>query len=96
MRLREPNAIIYGSNSPKGVPMTEQNTIGTATTPSPERDSRLDRLLALADGVFAIALTLLAVELTLPEAAADLLDKLCSPPCWRYGRSCSAMSPASR
>jgi uncharacterized membrane protein len=52
--------------------MTEQNTIGTATTPSPERDSRLDRLLALADGVFAISLTLLAVELALPEAAADL------------------------
>jgi uncharacterized membrane protein len=52
--------------------MTEQNTIGTATTPSSDRDSRLDRLLALADGVFAIALTLLAVELTLPEAAANL------------------------
>lgn len=52
--------------------MTEQSTIDTATTPSPDRDSRLDRLLALSDGVFAIALTLLAVELTLPEAAADL------------------------
>ena len=53
--------------------MTKQNSIGAATTtPSPERDSRLDRLLTLADGVFAIALTLLAVELTLPEAAADL------------------------
>ena len=52
--------------------MTEQNTIGTATTPSPERDPRLDRLLALADGVFAISLTLLALELALPEAAADL------------------------
>jgi uncharacterized membrane protein len=53
--------------------MTKQNTTGTATTtPSPERDSRLDRLLTLADGVFAIALTLLAIELTLPEAAADL------------------------
>ena len=76
--------------------MSEQNTIGTVNTPFPERDSRLDRLLALADGVFAIALTLLAVELTLPEAAADLLDKLCSAPCWRYGRSCSAISPASR
>jgi uncharacterized membrane protein len=50
----------------------ERNTVGTATTPSPERDPRLDRLLALADGVFAISLTLLAVELTLPEAAAEL------------------------
>jgi len=54
------------------VPLTEQNTTGTATTPSTERDPRLDRLLALADGVFAIALTLLAVELSLPEEAADL------------------------
>lgn len=52
--------------------MTEQNTVGMVTTPSPERDPRLDRLLALADGVFAISLTLLAVELALPEAAADL------------------------
>jgi len=32
----------------------------------------LDRLLFLSDGVYAIALTLLAVELVLPEAAADL------------------------
>jgi len=52
--------------------VSEQNTIGTVNTPFPERDSRLDRLLALADGVFAIALTLLAIELALPEAAADL------------------------
>ena len=52
--------------------MSEQNTIGTVNTPFPERDSRLDRLLALADGVFAISLTLLAIELTLPEATADL------------------------
>src|ERR671939_1894780 len=53
-------------------PVSEQNTIGTVNTPFPERDSRLDRLLALADGVFAISLTLLAIELALPEAAADL------------------------
>lgn len=37
-----------------------------------ERDPRLDRLLFLSDGVYAIALTLLAVELVLPETAADL------------------------
>jgi len=36
------------------------------------RDPRLDRLLFLSDGVYAIALTLLAVELVLPETAADL------------------------
>jgi uncharacterized membrane protein len=37
-----------------------------------ETDPRLHRLLFLADGVFAIALTLLAVELALPEATKDL------------------------
>jgi uncharacterized membrane protein len=36
------------------------------------RDSRLGRLIFLSDGVYAIALTLLAVELVLPESAADL------------------------
>jgi uncharacterized membrane protein len=34
-----------------------------------ERDPRLDRLFALVDGVYAIALTLLAVELVLPRAS---------------------------
>ena len=37
-----------------------------------ERDPRLDRLFALTDGVYAIALTLLAIELALPEASAHL------------------------
>ena len=36
------------------------------------RDSRLERLIFLSDGVYAIALTLLAVELVLPESATDL------------------------
>jgi|SRR5215213_5577711 len=37
-----------------------------------ERDPRLDRLFALVDGVYAIALTLLAIELALPEASEHL------------------------
>jgi len=37
-----------------------------------ERDPRLHRLFALVDGVYAIALTLLAVELALPEASEHL------------------------
>src|SRR5215207_1237425 len=40
--------------------------------PEAELDLRLQRLLFFADGVYAIAVTLLAVELVLPEAAADL------------------------
>jgi uncharacterized membrane protein len=37
-----------------------------------ERDLRLDRLFALTDGVFAIALTLLAIELVLPAGSEHL------------------------
>ncbi len=40
--------------------------------PEAELDLRLHRLLFFADGVYAIAVTLLAVEQVLPEAAADL------------------------
>jgi uncharacterized membrane protein len=36
-----------------------------------DRDRRLDRLLVLVDGVFAIALTLLSFGLHLPESAAQ-------------------------
>jgi uncharacterized membrane protein len=37
-----------------------------------ERDPRLDRLFALTDGVYAIALTLLAIELVLPAGSEHL------------------------
>ena len=53
--------------------MSEQDSARpTATTPPFETDPRLHRLLILADGVFAISLTLLAVQLALPEATKDL------------------------
>ena len=40
--------------------------------PEAELDLRLQRLLFLCDGIYAIAATLLALELVLPEATADL------------------------
>jgi uncharacterized membrane protein len=54
--------------------MTEHRGAGAAAPPMSERDPRLERVIFLSDGVYAIALTLLAVELVLPEAAADLHD----------------------
>jgi hypothetical protein len=54
--------------------MTEHRGAGAAAPPMSERDPRLERVIFLSDGVYAIGLTLLAVELVLLEAAADLHD----------------------
>jgi uncharacterized membrane protein len=51
--------------------MAEHRGAGVAT-PVSGRDPRLDRLLFLSDGVYTIALTLLVVELVLPETSTDL------------------------
>jgi uncharacterized membrane protein len=40
----------------------------------PETDNSLGRLLALSDGVFAIAMTLLALDLRLPDLGAHVSD----------------------
>ena len=53
--------------------------------PEAELDLRLQRLLFVADGVYAIATTLLAVELVLPEATADLYGASCWTASWRAG-----------
>src|SRR5215208_6030638 len=45
---------------------------GEQAMPEAELDLRLHRLLLFSDGVYAIAVTLLAVELVLPETAAEL------------------------
>ncbi len=53
--------------------MSDQRSARHTTATHPfETDPRLHRLLILADGVFAISLTLLAVQLALPEATKDL------------------------
>ena len=44
----------------------------TTTTLVFERDPCLNRLLVVANAVFAISLTLLAMELALPQVAAGL------------------------
>ena len=54
-----------------------------------EPDRRLHRLLILSDGVFAISLTLLAVQLALPEGSQDLRGGLCCPRFWQPGLGCS-------
>jgi uncharacterized membrane protein len=54
--------------------MTEHRGAGAAAPPMSERDPRLERVIFLSDGVYAIGLTLLTVELVLLEAAADLHD----------------------
>jgi uncharacterized membrane protein len=53
--------------------LTDQDSAqGTTATAPSGTDPRLHRLLILSDGVYAIALTLLAIELALPESTRDL------------------------
>jgi uncharacterized membrane protein len=56
--------------------MAERNaTIAEGDEPDgPASDNSLGRLLALSDGVFAIAMTLLALDLRLPALGADPSD----------------------
>ena len=56
--------------------MAEQRaTIAEGDEPSePATDNSLGRLLALSDGVFAIAMTLLALDLRLPDLGTDPSD----------------------
>ena len=60
--------------------MSEQDSARPTTATLPfETDPRLHRLLILADGVFAISLTLLAVQLALPEGSQDLRGEALLP-----------------
>jgi hypothetical protein len=57
-------------------PVAEQGaTIAEGDEPGePAADNSLGRLLALSDGVFAIAMTLLALDLRLPDLGTDASD----------------------
>ena len=60
--------------------------------PEAELDLRLRRLLFLANGVYAIATTLLAVELVLPEARPRTsMGASCWTASWR---ACLGRSPS--
>jgi uncharacterized membrane protein len=74
MRLGCPNGIMQeGDRFVEGASLVRPRLCPCYDGDFPfETDPRLHRLLALADGVFAIALTLLAVQFTLPEVTEDL------------------------
>jgi uncharacterized membrane protein len=54
--------------------VAEQGVTVAEGDEEPVADNSLGRLLALSDGIFAIAMTLLALDLRLPDLGADATD----------------------